>query len=53
MLTFVFLFFIAAFAIGGIVISMSAKKNKINQASPQAHLNDNASAIGRANTDED
>jgi hypothetical protein len=54
MLTFVFLFFIALFAVAGIVISMSAKKRKAGAAQAiSAQGTTNSERVGRANSEED
>jgi hypothetical protein len=52
MLTFVFLFFIAVFAVAGVVISLAAKKHK-GVAMPRRVEGRHSTALGRANSDED
>jgi hypothetical protein len=53
MLTFVFLGFIALFAIAAILISISAKKRKQGGRERQLHPRSNSPTMGRANSDED
>lgn len=53
MLTFVFLFFIAVFAVAAIVISISAKKGKAGEKLRQMQPRSNSPNVGRANSDED
>jgi len=53
MLTLIFLFFIALFAVGGIAISMSAKRRKAGAKTVPSQPATNPDNVGRANSDED
>jgi hypothetical protein len=53
MLTFVFLFFIAVFAVAGIAISISAKKRRDGREPREVHPRNDSPSMGRANSDED
>jgi len=52
MITFVFLFFIAFFAVAGVVISISSKKNR-GVTAPRREGARSTAAVGRANREED
>lgn len=53
MLTIVFLAFIALFAIGGVAISVSAKKRRQGGTYRQLHPRNDTPRMGRASSDED